>query len=272
MAQEDIRMITIGAQDLRVGLFGPEDASRNLLIFNGIGASLDTVKGFADCFDDVRVITFDVPGVGGSPAPLLPYRFTWLSRLIARMLDYLGIDEVDVAGVSWGGAAAQQFVRDHQSRVRTLTLAATAAGFVMVPGNISVLSKMATPKRYTDPAHMLNIAPDIYGGELRFNQELLHEHTEAMKASTQRGYLYQLMAGAGWTSWLFLPQIKVPTLILMGEDDPIVPPVNGKIMASRLPDAELKMMNCGHLFILTDPQGTADLMQDFMRDRAPLAA
>jgi pimeloyl-ACP methyl ester carboxylesterase len=81
---------------------------------------------------------------------------------------------------------------------------------------------------------------------------------------SRRGYLYQLLAGVGWTSWLWLPRLRLPTLILMGDDDPIVPTINGRIIASRLPDARLEIVPCGHLFILTDPAGTAARIEDFI--------
>ena len=128
----------------------------------------------------------------------------------------------------------------------------------------SLVMKMATPKRYADPAHMLEIGPDIYGGQLRFNRELLQEHAMALRSTSKRGYLYQLLAGAGWTSWLWLPQLRLPALVLMGADDPIVPIVNGRILVGRLPDARLEVMDCGHLFILTDPAGTAAKIETFL--------
>jgi poly(3-hydroxyoctanoate) depolymerase len=264
MGEIATRTIRVSEQDLRVAIFGPETASRTLLAFNGIGARLETVEPFARHFRDTRIVTFDVPGVGGSPTPALPYRFTWLSRLAARLLDRLGIGEVDVFGVSWGGALAQQFVHDHPDRSRSLTLAATSAGFVMVPGGLGVLRKMATPRRYTDPDYMMKIGPDIYGGQLRLNRALLDEHVLAMQGGDSRGYLYQMLAGAGWTSWLWLPQIRVPVLIMMGADDPIVPLVNGRILSQRLPDARLEVMDCGHLFILTRPAETASLIEAFL--------
>jgi poly(3-hydroxyalkanoate) depolymerase len=269
---EDIRTIEIGGQLVRVALYGAEEARRTLLVFNGIGASLESVASFAERFADTRIVTFDVPGVGESPAPAIPYRFTWLTRLAARLLDALGIGRVDVFGVSWGGALAQQFARDFPERTLTLTLAATSAGFVMIPGNVRVLMKMATPKRYTDPAHMLKIGPDIYGGQLRFNEELLREHAMVLRSSSQRGYLYQLLAGVGWTSWLWLPQLRLPALVLMGADDPIVPIVNGRILVKRLPEARLEVMDCGHLFILTDPAGTAAKIEHFLHAESLAAA
>lgn len=270
--QTDIRHIRIGGQDLKVAMMGPPDAERTLLLFNGIGANLETVAPFAGCFQNSRIVTFDVPGVGGSPAPRLPYRLSWLSRLANKLLNKLDIGAVDVFGVSWGGALAQQFVHDHPERCRTLILAATSAGFVMVPGELKVLSKLATPRRYTDPEYMRQIGPDIYGGLLRIDRDRLNEHTDAMLSSPSRGYLYQLLAGVGWTSWLWLPQIKIPVLIMMGNDDPIVPVVNGRIIARRLPDARLEIVECGHLFILTQPDTTAQIIEQFMLDAKPVDA
>lgn len=260
----DIRMLRVGEQNLRVATMGPADAKRTLLAFNGIGTSLETVAPFAEQFMRTRIITFDVPGVGGSPAPKIPYRLSWLSRLASRLLDELGIGAVDVFGVSWGGALAQQFAHDHPERSRTLTLAATSAGFIMVPGHPRVLSKLATPRRYTDPDYMLAVGPDIYGGQLRSDRRRLEEHAAALHAGTSRGYLFQLLAGVGWTSWLWLPQLRLPVLIMMGLDDPIVPAVNSRILASRLPDARLEMVECGHLFILTHPQETAQTIERFL--------
>jgi poly(3-hydroxyoctanoate) depolymerase len=260
----DIRTLKIAEHELRVAIMGPADAERTLLVFNGIGASLETVMPFAERFKRTRIVTFDVPGVGGSPAPKLPYRLSWLSRLARRLLDKLDIASVDVFGVSWGGALAQQFVHDHPERSRTLTLAATSAGFVMVPGDIRVLSKLATPRRYTDPDYMLEVGPDIYGGQLRLDRHRLEEHVASLRTGNSRGYLFQLLAGVGWTSWLWLPQLKLPVLIMMGGDDPIVPVVNGRILASRLPDARIEVVDCGHLFILTHPEETAQTIESFL--------
>ncbi|MEM6727369.1 MAG: poly(3-hydroxyalkanoate) depolymerase [Pseudomonadota bacterium] len=258
--------ITLMGQKLRYAFFGPEDAERTLLVFNGIGASLDAVRPVAGYFERTRILIFDVPGVGGSPTPLIPYRFAWLSRMSARLLDALGIDKVDVLGVSWGGAAAQQFVYDNQDRCLSLTLCATSAGLVMVPGNINVIRKMATPKRFLDPEHMKNIGPDIYGGQLRMNRELLNMHAASLKAGDARGYFYQVLCGAGWTSWLWLPQIRIPVLLLMGADDPLIPIINGHILMNRLPDARMVVMDCGHLFILSKPGETAHRVEAFIHD------
>jgi poly(3-hydroxyalkanoate) depolymerase len=223
-------------------------------------------------FKRTRLIAFDVPGVGGSPTPWSPYRLSNLTRMLDRILDELGEDKVDVFGVSWGGALAQQFAYDFQGRCRSLTLAATSAGMIMVPGNLKVLSKMATPKRYQDPDHMMNIGADIYGGDVAFNPELLKAHARAMRAGDKKGYVYQMLAGIGWTSFFWLSQIKLPTLILMGEKDPIVPVVNGKILASRMPNARMETVPCGHMFVLTQAEDVADRIEAFIHEGATVEA
>ena len=255
---------TLGAQRVRYALGGSAAATRTLLLFNGIGANVETMAAFMSHFEHTRVLAFDAPGVGESPAPLLPYRLRDLARLAARLLDHLKIERADVFGVSWGGAAAQEFAIRHPQRIRTLTLAATSAGFVMVPGRPSVLLKLLSPRRYIDPAFLLRAGGQLYGGVLRVEHDLLRVHARAMRGPSQRGYLYQLLAIWGWTSWHRLHRVHAPTLLLMGDDDPIVPPINGRIVAARLRDVRLESVTCGHLFVFTRAGETAQRVERFL--------
>lgn len=263
--------VRLGSQTLRYAEGGASDAPRTLLLFNGIGASIETAAKFIAGFERTRVIAFDAPGVGASPAPALPYRVHDVADLAARLLDHLGIEVADVFGVSWGGAVAQEFALRHPARCGTLTLAATCAGFVMVPGQPGVLIKLLSPRRYLDPAYLLQVGGQLYGGVLRLERDLLQVHADAMRAPSHRGYLYQLLAVWGWTSWHRLHRVGAPTLVLMGADDPIVPPVNGRIVASRLRRATLETVDCGHLFVMTRPRETARRIERFMAQH-PLAA
>jgi pimeloyl-ACP methyl ester carboxylesterase len=74
------------------------------LLCNGMGASLELLQPFVDALDPRRpVIRFDMPGIGGSPAPVVPYHLHRLPSLLAGLLDELGHDRADVLGISWGG-------------------------------------------------------------------------------------------------------------------------------------------------------------------------
>jgi poly(3-hydroxyalkanoate) depolymerase len=249
---------------LRVGVRHGEHARPPLLLFNGIGANIELVEPFLDALAGPEAIIFDVPGVGGSPAPTLPYRPSTLARLSARLLDQLGHRQVDVLGVSWGGALAQQFAFQQGERCRRLVLAATSPGHLMVPGKATVLLKMATPRRYKDPDYMKRVAGDIYGGALRSSPELVRKHLRHVRWSSDYGYYLQLIAGFGWSSlpWLrFLPQ---PTLVMAGTDDPIVPVANGRILANLIPDARLVTIDDGHLFLVTSASESAAMISEFL--------
>lgn len=259
-----ISLHDVGGQVLRVGIRRGDKTRPPLLLFNGIGATIELVGPFVDALNGPEAIIFDVPGVGGSPAPRLPYRPSTLARLSARLLDQLGHDRVDVLGVSWGGALAQQFAFQQAKRCRRLVLAATSPGHLMVPGKLTVLLEMATPRRYKDPDHMRRIAGDVYGGALRGSPELVREHFRHVSWSSDYGYYLQLIAGFGWTSLPWLPFLSKPTLVMAGTDDPIVPMANARILARLIPDAHLVTIEDGHLFLVTSAKRSAELVSDFL--------
>ena len=207
---------------------------------------------------------FDVPGVGGSPAPGAPYRPSGIARLAVDLLDHLGHDVADVLGVSWGGAIAQQFALRHPSRCRRLVLAATAPGAFMVPGNPGVLLKMATPRRYVDPEHAHRVAGEIYGGEFRTDPAMVARTLRHVRFSSRSGYYLQLAAVFGWTSLPWLWMLRARTLVMAGRDDPIVPTVNARIMQLLIPDARLEVVDSGHLFLVTRPEVSARIVDDFL--------
>jgi poly(3-hydroxyalkanoate) depolymerase len=262
----ETRGIAIDGQLLQVAIRHHSGRQPPLLLFNGIGANWELAKPFLEALTGTTAIIFDVPGVGGSPRPLLPYRPSRLARLAAGLAAELGYAEIDVAGVSWGGGIAQQFAHQYPKLCRRLVLAATAPGVTMVPGGPSVLWKMLTPRRYTDKAYMNRIAAELYGGAFRRDPSLIGQHAGAMHGARNLGYLYQLLAVAGWTSLPWLWSLPQPTLILMGRDDPLVPPINGRILAALIPNAELQMIDDGHLFIVTKPKETAALIEAFLAD------
>jgi len=259
-----IALREVGGQTLRVGIRPGHDKRRPLLIFNGIGANIELVEPFLDALPGPEAIVFDMPGVGGSPAPRLPYRPSTLARLTAQLLDQLGHARVDVLGVSWGGAPAQQFAFQQAARCRRLVLAATSPGHLMVPGRLNVLLKLATPRRYRDPEYMRRIAGDIYGGALRNQPEMLRNHLRHVRWSSDYGYYLQLAAGFGWSSLPWLPFLQQPTLVMAGTDDPIVPVINGRILAKLIPRSQFVSIDDGHLFLLTSAKQSAGVIAEFL--------
>ncbi|MBV8271006.1 MAG: poly(3-hydroxyalkanoate) depolymerase [Cupriavidus sp.] len=266
----EIRTIDLEGKSLRVGIRRGSAEGPPLLIFNGIGANLELVEPFVAALGDVEVIIFDIPGVGGSPTPLVPYRLSTLSVMADKLLTRLGYaGPVDVLGVSWGGALAQQFAHLYPTRCRRLILAATSPGVIMVPGKLSVLTRLIGSRRYTDPAYLEKVGAEIYGGTYRNDPDLLREHSRHIQPPKGRGYVYQLMAAWGWSSLLWLGALRQPTLVMHGNDDPIVPLANAKILAARIRNATLYVIDDGHLFLVARASEVAPVVRRFLRQELP---
>jgi poly(3-hydroxyalkanoate) depolymerase len=273
------RSIVVGGRHLRVdvrparapgsplGVPRDQDADRvPLLLVNGIGASLELLQPFVDELPrSTEVVRFDPPGVGGSPPPAMPYRIGGLCRLIDAMLSILGYDRVDVLGISWGGAVAQHFAAFHRGRCRRLVLVSTATGALMVPARPAVLARMVTPRRYLDPGYLRRVAPLLYGGSARDDPDRIQRfmHAES-RVGSSKGYLYQLAAAAGWTSVPFLPMIRQPTLIMAGDDDPLVPLANARLMHALIPRSRLHVYHGGHLGLVTEAAEHAPVVSRFL--------
>jgi poly(3-hydroxyalkanoate) depolymerase len=218
-----------------------------------------------------RVISFDAPGVGQSTGYRRPRRMHGVARTIEHLLDALGHARVDVLGVSLGGVVAQQLAHQAPDRVRRLVLAATGAGVPGlggVPGSPRAALNLATPRRYRSPDHYRRVAGHLYGGVARHDPETLLRHSVARftRPPGLAGYLGQLYALAFWTGLPWLHRLPQPTLVISGDDDPIVPAANGRILARLIPDARLHIVRGGgHLFLLESPAEIADLTADFLR-------
>jgi poly(3-hydroxyalkanoate) depolymerase len=272
MSKPQVEFIEVDGIHLRVAR-QRGSAAPPLLLFNGIGANLELCFPFMEAMPEREIVIFDVPGTGRSEMSWRPRRFSGLARLANKLLDRLGYQQVDVIGVSWGGALAQQFARQYSKRCRRLVLAATSPGAVMIPGRPSALSKMMTPRRYLSPNYMQTAAADIYGGEARRDPRLMMAHTARIIPPQFMGYVYQLLAGMGWTSIHWLHRIRQPTLVMAGSEDPLVPAINARIIARLIPNNRLFIVpGGGHLFMLHSIDKVAPVVRSFLNSEVPLSA
>jgi poly(3-hydroxyoctanoate) depolymerase len=264
--RRDLRHVDVDGVRLRVAVRG---AGRPLLLLMGIGGNIEMWEPFEDALDPqaVQTITVDAPGTGGSSGYGLPRRMPGLAHTMDELVGVLGYDRLDVLGVSFGGALAQQLAHQSPARVRRLVLAATGPGLGGVPGSPRVLRHLATPRRYRQPDYFRRIAGDLYGGEARRDPDaMLHGSLARFAhAPSAGGYLSQLFAIVGWTSLPWLHRLPQPTLVIAGADDPIVPPANGRILARLIPDARLHIVpGGGHLFLLERPAEIAEVVTRFL--------
>jgi poly(3-hydroxyoctanoate) depolymerase len=271
----NIKYVDVDGMRLCTAVAGKASAHPPLLLITGIGANLDLAAPFVRALNrrGVQTISYDAPGVGRSTPYTRPQRMSGVARTAERLLDALGKDTVDVFGVSLGGGVAQQLAHQAPGRVRRLVLAATGPGLGGVPGSPRVLWALATPRRYYQPDYYRRVAADIYGGLARHDPDALLHGSPARftHRPSIRGYAAQLYSIAGWTSVPWLRRLRQPTLVLAGDDDPIVPLINGRILARLIPNARLHVIaGGGHLFVLEQPTDVADKVSEFLT--APITA
>jgi poly(3-hydroxyalkanoate) depolymerase len=265
------RLIPILGQQIRVSVRAGSGVP--LVLCNGIGASLEVLDPLVDQLDpNTTVVRFDVPGIGGSSDSPLPYSLPYLATVLGRLLSTLGLggEGVDVLGLSWGGALAQQFAFQNPRRCRRLILVSTGVGIGMVPGRPAVLAKMLTPRRFLDHDYTASIAGELYGGGARTDASIVKGLFDSqLTAGSPVAYAHQLLAASVWSSLLALPLIRQPTLIVAGTDDPIIPVVNARIMSRLLPHATMHLHTGGHVDLVTNPAEFAPLIESFRNGASP---
>jgi poly(3-hydroxyoctanoate) depolymerase len=261
-----LTFVRVDGHLIRVSIRGE---GRPLLLLMGLGGNIemwDPLERALNAYD-IQTIAYDASGTGDSPPRLIPRRISGLARQAAHLLDALGHPYADVLGVSFGGAVAQELTLANPHRVRRLVLASTMCGLGGVPANPLALAIMATPLRYYSPAFMRLTAKTLYGPSMAAEGDLLRDQINARRARppTLWGYLGQLTAIAGWTSLPWLHRVHSPTLVMSGDADAIVPPINARILAARVPGAELQLIRgAGHLLLMEHPEESATTIAKFL--------
>lgn len=253
-------------RDVRVDVRRGTGRGTPLVMFSGIGVSYESFDLLVRCIDpSIEIVRIDVPGVGGSPVGMLPLGFPQLAQLVARLLDDLGYQQVDVLGFSWGGALAQQFAVQHRKRCRRVVLISTNTGLMSLPGNPRVLATMVNPQNFRNPRHAAELLSRRHNAHSAAADADINRLFRRITVSgLSLGYAYQLAAVSCWTSLPFLPLIRQPVLVMAGDDDPIVPLVNARILATLIPHASLHVYSGGHVEPLAEPADFAPIIMRFL--------
>lgn len=232
-----------------------------LLIFNGVGMNFEVLEPMIRQLGNRPVLTLDVPGIGGSPDPTMPYTPQMAASWGSKLLERYGVSQADVMGFSWGGAVAQQFAIQHRNLVRRLVLAAIGPGLPILPGKATYHFHLLDPiwQGQTKDSNLLGAICEA-DREVVFN-----DLQKTLTLPTSRGYFFQILALSGWASALALPLINKPSLILMGDEDHIVPMVNGRWLSALIPGSKLETIKGGgHLFMFSHVREVAEPLRAFL--------
>jgi len=262
--------------------FEEEGSGEPLLLIMGLAAdSLAWVFQRPAFAQRYRAIVFDNRGVGRSSKPPGPYTTAQMARDTKGLLDVLGISRAHVLGVSMGGMIAQELALQFPEAVRSLVLACTYAapdagvlatrdalvtqlgGRVAPDGTIEVDLSRLDPLQFFQTLMPLVFNPDFLARELPRLMELFASSLQY--GFSPQGILGQVAAVLTHNTEDRLAQIRVPTLVLTGDADRLVPPAYSERLAALIPGAKLvKIPGGSHAFNLEQPEAFNRAVLEFL--------
>ena len=230
---------------------------------------------YAGRFD---VITYDNRGSGRSEAPLRPTSMAELAADAAGLLGRLGVESAHVCGLSMGGMIAQELAIRFPERVRGLVLGGTTPGGPRAARpTLRELGALGSAYAggYRDGARS-------WLGEWVFSEAFRREQPERAQELLRHFGRHRATAQGVWAHWWAsvyhdtlsrLASIEAPTLVMHGERDAMAPISNARLLADRIPDAELCIVpGAGHAYLLERPQESFELLTGWLDRRGPIAA
>jgi len=243
-----------------------------LVMIPGATAGVDWSFRIIPVFSrEYKVVAFDNRGAGQSDAPDVPYTTEMMADDLAGLLDAIGIDSAHIEGASMGGMIAQQFALRYPERVISLILACTSFGgpHSIITTDPEIMDALQHPKELPLKENMmetlrLTMSQEFIDQNPGFIQELTAKMME--HPVSPHGQMRQVEAVMGCDMYERLPEIKAPTLVIHGEVDRSLPVENARILAARIPNAELvTLKNMGHLFMFEAFDESNRIMLDFLR-------
>jgi pimeloyl-ACP methyl ester carboxylesterase len=242
-----------------------------LVLIMGLGGGSSLWWRQVDFFSpEYRVVVYDSRGVGRTDKPDTPYSMDVLAGDAAGLLERLGIASAHIYGVSMGGMVAQELALRYPELVSSLVLGATTCG----GGHAAMPSQETLQKLFgimtLSPEEAVKVATSV-----TFSPTFIERHPDkindwllkgAESPPSPMGFKRQAEAAAGFDTYDRLPQIRVPTLILAGTADQLIPSDNSRILASRIPDAKLVLFEgAGHGYLWEAEEEANRTVHDFLR-------
>lgn len=214
-----------------------------------------------------RVVRFDARGFGGSPPGGLAFTMDRIADDAAALLERLGVERAVVAGCSMGGYAALAFARRHARRLAGLVLLDTKAGPDTEEARAGRRALAERVLADGAPAAAEAFLPRLLGETTQRSRPLVVERVrEAILAARPRAVadaLHGLAAREDSRPGLGL--VRVPTLVVVGEEDVLTPPCEAEALAGGIPGARLvRVPGAGHLASLEDPRAVNAALRAFL--------
>ncbi|HWJ03562.1 MAG TPA: alpha/beta fold hydrolase [Verrucomicrobiae bacterium] len=245
-----------------------------LILIEGLGyATWQWCHQVKELSASYQTIIFDNRGVGESDKPDVPYTIEMMADEAAELLRVLGIDKAHVLGTSMGGYIGQRLAQRHPGLVLSLVLACTSFGGPhAIPITQAALNSMLNVNGLS-PEQVIR-----QGFEAAFSREFPQQNPELIdqlvtwrmsKPTPRYAWERQFAAAAGFNGETELAEIMVPTLIVTGSEDLVIPPQNSVLLAERIPGAQLTtIQDGGHLFFMEKSIEFNRVVLDFLHSQS----
>ncbi len=238
-----------------------------LVLINGAGACIEMLYKLIPIYSrDFQVVLFDNRGVGKTDKPDVTYTTQLMADDLAGLLDAIGINSAHVRGTSMGGMIAQEFALRYPNRVRSLILVVTCCGgphSIMPRSDDMARICNLPPKAASEALLRLFITDEFISEKPEFFQQLVAFTVKHPFA--QNSLQKHLQAITSHNTYDRLPKITVPTLLLAGDADSVIPVENSRVLETRIFNAELILFkNAGHM-LLEAGNGPHEATIDFIK-------
>jgi pimeloyl-ACP methyl ester carboxylesterase len=273
-AQPPSQFVSVGGMQVHLRDEGPRDDPQPIVLLHGTSASLHTWDGWTAALKAKhRVIRVDMPGFGlTGPAPDGDYRVPAYVRFVVAVLDQLGVQQVVLAGNSFGGNVAWKVAADHPDRVSKLVLV-DASGYPYVAQSVPLGFKLAQVA-VLRPV-MANVLPrgmiessvrNVYGHPERVTPELIDRYYElTLRAGNRQSLIERFKQSPSGEFAAQIKQIHQPTLIIWGGQDRLIPPANADHFQQDIAGSRLAVFDdLGHVPHEEDPLRTVAALEAFL--------
>ena len=238
-----------------------------LMIMGMSGTALHWTEPFLDALrPEFEVVVYDHRGVGASTRLDGPLTIAQLAEDAAGLIAALELDSPHVLGISMGGMIAQELALAHPEQVHTLTLGCTYCGgegsVLAAPQDLQELTQAMLSgdrQRALRAGFEINVSPAAVGANGNWERFVAIAEQRAVAVEV---VMTQMQACMAHDANARLEQLSMPTLVIHGTADRLLPFANGQLIASRIPGARLELLDgIGHMFWWEQPERSAELIR-----------
>lgn len=258
------KFITINGNNIRYLESG--NSEKTIVLVHGLGASAERYEFVIPEFSKhYRVIVPDLIGFGYSDKPLVDYTTEFFSDFLSSFLKKLNLNKINIIGSSLGGQITAKYASTHSDSIDHLVLV-SPSGVMKI--STPALDAYVMAALYPDLEVAKNAFQMMAGGTRQVNQKVVEDFVKRMKLPNAKMAFMSTLLGLKNAELITnsLKKISIPTLIIWGEHDPVIPIQYADDFVSSIQDCRFYMMdNSGHTPYVDDPKRFSQLVLDFLK-------